>query len=120
MNRICEYISSVFEWCALTMMLFFFSSRRRHTRCALVTGVQTCALPISLLIVPPWINKFYILDLTPQKSFIKWCVDQGHTVFVISWINPDARHAGKDWGTDERRVGKEGVSPGRCRWAPDH
>ena len=50
-----------------------------------------------LLICPPWINKFYILDLNPAKSFIKWAVDQGHTVFVISWVNPDARHAGKDW-----------------------
>ncbi len=50
-----------------------------------------------LLICPPWINKFYILDLNPQKSFIKWCVDQGHTVFVISWVNPDERHVSKDW-----------------------
>jgi polyhydroxyalkanoate synthase len=48
-----------------------------------------------LLIVPPWINKFYILDLTPEKSFIKWCVDRGLTVFVISWVNPDQRQAQK-------------------------
>jgi polyhydroxyalkanoate synthase len=42
-----------------------------------------------LLIVPPWIYKFYILDLGPEKSYIKWCVDHGITVFVISWVNPD-------------------------------
>jgi len=41
-----------------------------------------------LLIVPPWINKFYILDLKPEKSFIKWCVTRAY-VFVISWVNPD-------------------------------
>ena len=52
-------------------------------------------LKIPLLIVPPWINKFYVLDLTPDKSFIKWCVDQGLTVFCISWVNPDAKLASK-------------------------
>jgi polyhydroxyalkanoate synthase subunit PhaC len=50
-----------------------------------------------LLIVPPWINKFYILDLKPDKSFIKWCVDQGVTVFVISWVNPDKSLRAKTW-----------------------
>ena len=50
-----------------------------------------------LLIIPPWINKFYILDLREKNSFIKWAVDQGHTVFVISWVNPDERLAEKDF-----------------------
>ena len=46
-----------------------------------------------LLIVPPWINKFYILDLRPKNSFIKWAVDQGLTVFVVSWVNPNEQLA---------------------------
>src|SRR3546814_6823782 len=85
-------------YCSLFVFFFFCSSRRRHTRCALVTGVQTCALPISpgkviketplyqliqyepvtkdvlktpVIIFPPWINRYYILDLSPEKSFIR-------------------------------------------------
>ncbi len=52
-----------------------------------------------LLIFPPWINKFYVMDLKPQNSLIKWVVDQGFTLFVVSWVNPDASYA--DVGMDE-------------------
>ena len=54
-------------------------------------------LETPLVIFPPWINRFYILDLTPQKSFIKWCVDQGITVFVVSWKSADASMADYTW-----------------------
>jgi polyhydroxyalkanoate synthase subunit PhaC len=58
-----------------------------------------------VLIVPPWINKFYVLDLTPEKSFVKWCVDQGITVFCVSWVNPDAHLAQKSF----EQYGREGI-----------
>jgi len=50
-----------------------------------------------LLIIPPWINKYYILDLREKNSFIRYAVEQGHTVFVVSWVNPDKRHAEKSF-----------------------
>ncbi|WP_425098846.1 PHA/PHB synthase family protein [Tropicibacter sp. S64] len=52
-----------------------------------------------VVLFPPWINKFYILDLKPQNSLIRWVVDQGYTLFVVSWINPDATYA--DIGLEE-------------------
>jgi polyhydroxyalkanoate synthase subunit PhaC len=59
------------------------------------TTAQVYETPI--LLCPPWINKFYILDLTPAKSFVKYAVDQGFTVFLISWINPDERLSHKNF-----------------------
>ena len=67
----------------------------QNTLCQLIQYKATTdrVLKRPLLIVPPWINKYYILDLTAEKSFIRWCVSQGQTVFVISWVNPDKRQA---------------------------
>lgn len=59
------------------------------------TTEEVLATP--LLIFPPWINKYYILDLQQKNSFIKWAVDQGHTVLVVSWVNPDTSLSGKTW-----------------------
>ncbi|MEK7246408.1 MAG: class I poly(R)-hydroxyalkanoic acid synthase [Pseudomonadota bacterium] len=75
-----------------------------------------------LLIVPPWINKFYILDLRQENSFIKYAVDQGHTVFVVSWVNPDGKLTAKTFddymlegpiaalGAIERATGEDGTN----------
>lgn len=56
------------------------------------TTEQVHAIPV--VVFPPWINKFYIMDLKPQNSLLRWIVDQGHTLFVVSWKNPGAGQAG--------------------------
>src|SRR3546814_1064683 len=90
------------------VLFFFFSSRRRHTRCALVTGVQTCALPIFCLrrreTVPLAVSSILRCDSSVLLSSIKRCA---------SSTRPSIR-------SEERRVGKECVSTCRSRWSPYH
>src|SRR3546814_10034195 len=92
---VCNFFVLLIFLCLLC--IFFFSSRRRHTRCALVTGVQTCALPISLMdwshCIPPRI------------------ADGGRII---------SGRPGCPWRSEERRVGKECVSTCRSRWSPYH
>ena len=61
------------------------------------TPTTEAVLEVPLVIFPPWINRFYILDLSPQKSFIRWAVDQGLSVFVVSWKSADASMADVEW-----------------------
>jgi len=61
------------------------------------TPITEKTYSIPLLIIPPWINKYYILDLTEQDSFVKWILAQGYEVFLISWINPDAKLSTKSF-----------------------
>src|SRR3546814_3410221 len=92
------------------VLCFFFSSRRRHTRCALVTGVQTCALPISGEIF----NLFADTRLAPVAPRIAWgIVNSFHKVAQQLSRQEDDR-------SEERRVGKECVSTCRSRWSPYH
>src|SRR3546814_8849014 len=92
-------------------LFFFFSSRRRHTRCALVTGVQTCALPISLLSIggPP------VTRISASVPSVICCPDGVRTGSArnLSTLSRISR-------SEERRVGKECVSTCRSRWSPYH
>src|SRR3546814_3564030 len=89
------------------LCFFFFSSRRRHTRCALVTGVQTCALPISLR------------DHVRLREGAALGAELGAQLIVEAEIDVDGRIQGTV-RSEERRVGKECVSTCRSRWSPYH
>src|SRR3546814_5252419 len=96
------YLFSCREWCNF-LNSFFFSSRRRHTRCALVTGVQTCALPIS-----------YHSTLPLRLAGGLACL------IVVKCLLRMASRSASVPRSEERRVGKECVSTCRSRWSPYH
>src|SRR3546814_21130043 len=90
---------------------FVFSSRRRHTRCALVTGVQTCALPITSSSAD--VDTCAYLDAISTKLLSCWALD-------LSATQSAGTQGGKPFRSEERRVGKECVSTCRSRWSPYH
>src|SRR3546814_3388064 len=97
-----------------TFFGFFFSSRRRHTRCALVTGVQTCALPISASLNGVKPGAWLIAGLNPfgERARVDAYAEAGLEALAMEFM-PRIR-------SEERRVGKECVSTGRSRWSPYH
>src|SRR3546814_18227400 len=97
-------------------MCFFFSSRRRHTRCALVTGVQTCALPISSRGATIAFEKYHSEFLESGGRFTEPLASPTTTLGnIASWTATDLQSR-----SEERRVGKECVSTCRSRWSPYH
>src|SRR3546814_5205890 len=99
-------------------MIFFFSSRRRHTRCALVTGVQTCALPISLF------GGEFLLHVARQRPVEMRPADLQLRLQIgedeAAVLEIEDRLAERLARSEERRVGKECVSTCRSRWSPYH
>src|SRR3546814_19549312 len=95
----------------MCFLIFFFSSRRRHTRCSLVTGVQTCALPISAS-SPYWVTIVGQAGPTACTKCSVPAVNAPGTMMIVSM--PKARRS------EERSVGKECVSTCRSRWSPYH
>src|SRR3546814_12085118 len=109
------------------LMMCFYSSRIRHTRCAVVTGVQTCALPISSIsdprcipaIVPFFVAK-YVLQKDVHEMYLSRLADFSRLVQLHP--NPTTPNAGLEFlsSSEERSVGKECVSTCRSRWSPYH
>src|SRR3546814_9808919 len=117
--RLCLHVDLVFSVLSALLFCFFFSSRRRHTRCALVTGVQTCALPISSL------------EQALERVRGEVEVDLHFQPFELNpQLGPEGEDAvehlkqkygmNDDQRSEERRVGKECVSTCRSRWSPYH
>src|SRR3546814_10400745 len=97
-------------------LFFFFSSRRRHTRCALVTGVQTCALPICIRPDGRVIHDMYLYEVKkPGESKGGW----DYSKLVATIPADEAFQPLADSRSEEGRVGKECVSTCRSRWSPD-
>src|SRR3546814_3850746 len=106
-------------WSQCSFSLFFFSSRRRHTRCALVTGVQTCALPISSVIVV-FAKECRLVRANEVEAVV---LDARDGVHEIDLRNAREQLESVDdvaLRSEERRVGKECVSTCRSRWSPYH
>src|SRR3546814_10198620 len=101
----------------------FFSSRRRHTRCALVTGVQTCALPISLFVHAGWVHVLgnmlflMIFGLPCERAMGSW---RFVLLFIVGGALSNLAASALMDSSEERRVGKERVSTCRSRWLPYH
>src|SRR3546814_1981507 len=101
----------LFLYYLISFIVFFFSSRRRHTRCALVTGVQTCALPISVL------TTFFD---AADNAYLPTIVERERLVEANSALAASGSVAEFAGRSEERRVGKECVSTCRSRWSPYH
>src|SRR3546814_1089845 len=97
---------------------FFFSSRRRHTRCALGTGVQTCTLPISFL--PPGFCRVATIGPRSLGSAASQSIGSGLLLSVLLGCEVSTIDFGAGFRSEERRVGKECVSTCRSRWSPYH
>src|SRR3546814_8343929 len=111
----CYYCrNTCFECVCFSCLCFFFSSRRRHTRCALVTGVQTCALPICCLSSARMVRKLLFHPLQGSSGRLPPC--------CITAVKKLLRRAARGplLRSEERRVGKECVSTCRSRWSPYH
>src|SRR3546814_8471271 len=100
-------------------MFFFFSSRRRHTRCALVTGVQTCALPISFTNMESPII-LSILSFLIKQNLYGELISVLYSMLLFAIVRRRVVIVHANCRSEERRVGKECVSTCRSRWSPYH